>query len=138
MAHSGSDFVERYGPWAVIAGASDGTGAAFARSVAARGVHVVLLSRRQALLDELAADIEHTTGVSARPFALDLAEPDAFTRVVEVTDGLEVGLVMYNAGADAINETFLSYDVEPALRMIHRNCVVPVQMCHHLDRKSVV
>jgi short-subunit dehydrogenase len=131
MVDNEDDFVERYGPWAVVAGASDGTGAAFARAVAARGVHVVLLSRRQAVLDELAADIEQTTGVSARASAVDLTHPDAFPRVVEVTGDLEVGLVMYNAGSDVINETFLSYDVEPALHMIHRNCVVPVQMCHH-------
>jgi short-subunit dehydrogenase len=131
MTEATGDFATRYGEWAVIAGASDGTGAAFARAVAERGLNVVLLARRQAVLDELAADIEQKTGVTARALSVDLAETDAFGAVRGATDGLEVGLVMYNAGADAINEPFLAYAVEPALAMIHRNCVVPTQMCHH-------
>ena len=48
------EFAKRYGPWAVVAGASNGTGEAWARAVAARGVNVVLLSRRQAALDDVA------------------------------------------------------------------------------------
>jgi short-subunit dehydrogenase len=131
MIETSTDFAARYGLWAVIAGASDGTGAAFARAVAERGLNVLLLARRQAMLDELAAEIEQKSGVAARAVAVDLAEPDSFAKVQEATDGLDVGLVMYNAGADPINETFLSYGVEPALAMIQRNCVVPTQMCHH-------
>jgi len=67
------DFAERYGPWAVIAGASEGLGAAFARTVAARGVNVVLLARRQAALDDVAAEAK-TLGVEARTVACDLAD----------------------------------------------------------------
>ena len=48
-------FRAKYGPWAVVAGASDGTGAAFAEELARRGVNVVLVARRGALLDEVAA-----------------------------------------------------------------------------------
>jgi len=50
-----SPFATAYGPWAVVAGASDGTGAAFAENLAARGVNVVLVARRRPLLEELAA-----------------------------------------------------------------------------------
>jgi len=131
MTATDASLHKRYGPWAVVAGASDGTGAAFAHTVARLGVNVVLLARRQALLDELAADIGNAYGVSARTLAVDLSEPDAFTRILVTTEGLDVGLVMYNAGADPINDTFLAYDVEPAVAMIQRNCVVPTLMCHH-------
>ena len=131
MAITNGGFVERYGPWAVVAGASDGTGAAFAHAVAGRGVNVVLLARRQVLLEELATEIEGRHGVSVRVLTVDLSEPEAFAAVRAATDDLVVGTVMYNAGADPINERFLSYDVEPALAMIHRNCVVPTQLCHH-------
>jgi NAD(P)-dependent dehydrogenase (short-subunit alcohol dehydrogenase family) len=62
----GDGFDARYGPWAVIAGASDGVGAALARAVAA---HVALIARRQAVLDDVAASIRAQSGVEARAVA---------------------------------------------------------------------
>ena len=131
MASNDVSFADRYGSWALIAGASDGVGAAYAHEMAHRGVNVLLLARRQALLRDLAADIRANAQVEAQPVPMDLAQQDAFTRILEATDGLEVGMVMYNAGADPYYEHFLTYPVEPALAMIHRNCVVPTQLCHH-------
>jgi uncharacterized protein len=124
-------FRARYGPWAVVAGASDGVGAAFARAFAARGVNVVLLARRQAVLDEVAASIRATTGVEARAVAVDLAHDGAMDRIVDATAGLEVGLVAYCAGADPNYEPFLANPVATALAMVRRNCAVPVRVCHH-------
>ena len=124
-------FRARYGPWAVVAGASEGVGAALARSLAARGVHVVLLARRPAVLDEVAASIRARAGVEARPVAVDLAGDDAMDRIVEATADLEVGLVAYCAGADPNYEPFLANPVETALAMVQRNCAVPVRVCHH-------
>ena len=49
-----SAFVERYGPWAVVAGASEGIGASFSRKLAERGCNLVLLARRAGPLEELA------------------------------------------------------------------------------------
>ena len=67
-------FAAKYGPWALVAGASDGVGAAFAQALAERGVNVVLVARRQAVLDEVAAGIAARTGVETRTLAVDLAE----------------------------------------------------------------
>lgn len=131
MTASDSRFAERYGPWAVVAGASDGIGAAYARAMAARGLNVVLLARRRAVLDEVAAAIRADTGVGARPIVVDLARNDAMATIIDATAGLDVGMVMYNAGADPVYEPFLDNSVEVALEMVHRNCVVPMQMCHH-------
>jgi NAD(P)-dependent dehydrogenase (short-subunit alcohol dehydrogenase family) len=61
---TGAAFADRYGPWALVAGASEGVGAAYARALAERGVNVVLLSRRQAALDALAAAIRADTRAS--------------------------------------------------------------------------
>jgi short-subunit dehydrogenase len=124
-------FAERYGPWAVVAGASDGVGEGFARAVAARGINVVLLARRQPLLDDIAASIRAETGVEVRPASIDLSADDAMSRVVSVTEGLDVGLIMYCAGADPNYAHFLSQSAETAKAMVHRNCVVPLEMCHH-------
>ncbi len=121
------DFAQRYGPWALVAGASDGVGEALARALADRGVDVVLLARRQALLDEIAASLP----TDARAVAVDLAEDDAMERIRDATDGLEVGLVAYCAGADPVYEPFLDNPADVAVSMVQRNCVVPVQVCHH-------
>jgi uncharacterized protein len=133
----GDGFRARYGPWAVVAGASDGVGAALARACAARGVHVVLLARRQAVLDDVAASIRADAGVEARALAVDLAHDDAMARIVAGTADLEVGLVVYCAGADPNYEPFLDQPVETALAMVRRNCVVPVQVCHHFSGPMV-
>lgn len=126
-----SSFARRYGPWALVAGASEGVGAGFARAVAERGINVILLARRQRVLDEVAALIRADTGVEARPLAIDLADEDAMARIADATRGLEIGLVMYCAGADPNYTYFLDQSIETATNMVHRNCVVPLQMCHH-------
>jgi short-subunit dehydrogenase len=120
-----------------VAGASEGVGAAYARAVAERGLNVALLARRQEVLDEVAASISAKTGVRARVVAVDLAEHDAMARILDATAGLEIGMVMYCAGADPNYEPFLANPVEVSLGMVHRNCVVPMQICHHFARPMV-
>ena len=127
----GIDFVGRYGPWALVAGASDGVGAAFARGVAERGVNVVLLARRQGVLEELAATIRAETGADARVLPVDLAGDDAVETILDATRDVEIGLLMYCAGADPNYRPFLAEPVEAALAMVQRNCVVPTLLCHH-------
>ncbi|HEY8216953.1 MAG TPA: SDR family NAD(P)-dependent oxidoreductase [Acidimicrobiia bacterium] len=137
MSTADAAFAERYGPWALVAGASEGVGAAFAHAVAARGLGVVLLSRRQAALDDVAAGIRADTGVDTRAVAVDLAGPDAVAKVLEATAGLEIGLLMYCAGADPNYEPFLASSVDVALAMVHRNCIVPMELCHHFGGSMV-
>jgi len=50
-----SAFAHKYGPWAIVAGASEGVGREFARRVAANGVNCILIARREKPLAELAA-----------------------------------------------------------------------------------
>src|SRR5262245_34396741 len=119
-------FSTRYGPWALVAGASDGVGAAFARAVAERGVNVVLLARRKAVLDEVAAEIRAATGVETRTLAVDLARPEASAAVADATADLEMGLVVYCAGADPSYQPFLAQPLDAGLAMLQRNCVVPL------------
>src|ERR1700758_3394254 len=101
-------FAAKYGPWAVVAGASDGVGAAFAEGLAERGVNVVLLSRRGDVLDEVAAAINARTGAQTRTLALDLAQPGATAAITDATKDLEVGCLVYCAGSDPNFEPFLS------------------------------
>jgi short-subunit dehydrogenase len=127
-------FAERYGPWAVVAGASEGTGAAFARRIAARGVACILVARRQAPLDALAADIRAETGVACVTAAVDLAEADALARMVAAVGSREVGLFVANAGADPNGAHFLDRELDDWLKLVQRNVITTMQCCHHFGR----
>src|SRR5580700_5130688 len=119
------EFKDRYGSWALVAGASEGVGLAFARALAAQQVNVVLLSRRQSVLDAEAAQLREMWGIDTRTMALDLSEPDAARVIAERTSDLEIGMFIYCAGADPNFGHFLDAPVEAAESMVLRNCMVP-------------
>lgn len=131
------EFVEKYGPWALVAGASDGVGAAFADALAARGLNLVLVARRQAVLDEVAAGISSRHGVQTRTLAVDLAADGAAGVIADGTADLAVGFLVYCAGADPDFTPFLSNSLEAAESMVRRNCMVPMQLCHHYAQAMV-
>jgi short-subunit dehydrogenase len=125
------NFVERYGPWAVIAGASEGTGRAFARQVAAQGVNCILVARRGGPLAGLAEEIRTGSGVDCITAAIDLAAPDAFDRIVAAAGAREVGLFVSNAGSDPNGAYFLDRELATWMELVQRNVVTMMQCCHH-------
>ena len=127
------DFRQRYGPWALVAGASAGLGEAFARALGARGLHLVLLARRQQALEVLAADIRSRHGVEVRLEAVDVGAADLGERVTRLTQGLEVGLLVYNAAHSVIGP-FLQQPLEAQLRVLDVNCRGPLTLAHLLGR----
>lgn len=131
MAEDSGAYAERFGPWALIAGASEGVGAAYARAIAERGVNVVLLARRQEVLDEVAAAIARDTGAETRTLSVDLSRDDAVAEIKKATSDLEIGTFMYCAGADPVYEPFLDNPVDVALELVKRNCLTSLQLCHH-------
>jgi uncharacterized protein len=130
-------FRDRYGPWAIVAGASEGTGAAFSRQIAAHGVNVVLVARRLDRLTALAEQIREQWDVETRTLSLDLSGLDADRELAAATEDLEVGLLIYNAGADEYGMKFLDVEADRWAAMLHRNCVVPLRLCHHYARPMV-
>lgn len=127
------DYADRYGPWALVAGASEGVGASLARQLGDRGVNVVLVSRRQEALDEVAADVASDT----RTVVLDLSAPDAHHALAAAVADLEIGLFVYNAGADPYLSTFLAQPVAAWSDMVARNCVTVLGATHHFAGRMV-
>src|SRR5581483_9163576 len=125
------DLATRYGPWAIVAGASEGIGAAFARRLAAAGTNVFLVARRAGPLEELAAELNDRHGVDAVALALDLSRSGAERDLFAATTAHEVGLLVYNAGADEHNVPFLDGSPEDWAAMVRRNCTVPLLASHH-------
>ncbi len=89
---------ERYGPWALITGASDGIGRALTTQIAAEGINVVLVARGEDRLHALAAELHTQYGVETMVLAVDLADPAAGDTIEALTKPLDVGLVVLAAG----------------------------------------
>jgi short-subunit dehydrogenase len=83
-------FRDKYGPWAIVAGASEGTGASFARQLAERGLSLILIAR-DGPLDEVAAEAR-SRGVEVIAARIDLARPDAAERINAAAGEREIGL----------------------------------------------
>ena len=126
------EFSKQYGPWALVAGASEGVGKLFAQELARLGLNVVLIARRQAILETLSLDIERRYGVESKVLAVDLASENAVKKVLAAVEGIEVGFFVYCAGADADFAPFLDVPLTQAESMIQRNCLLPVQLCYEI------
>lgn len=124
---------ERYGSWALVAGASAGLGAEFARQLAAKKLNLVLIARRADALSSLADELR-AGGVETRTVAADLGAPDLLARLDEATRELEIGLVVYNAAHSRVGP-FLDQPLDEQLRTIDVNCRAPLTLAHHFGRK---
>ena len=122
-------FAERYGPWALIAGASEGIGAAFAYALARRGVSLVLLARRLGPLEALAGEL-CALGVQARTVPFDLGSASIESEVTEATKDLPVGLLVCNAAVSLVSP-LTELDSLDLQRSIDVNVRAPVVLCRH-------
>jgi uncharacterized protein len=121
------EFFHRYGPWAVVAGASEGLGAAYAEALAARGLNLVLVARRAALLKALAARLTVKYAVEVCTLVLDLARPESAGKIVRETKKLPVGLLVYNAAFSAVGP-FLERPLDDHLKEIDTNVRAPLEL----------
>ncbi len=89
-------FKEKYGPYALIAGGSDGLGFAFAEAAARRGLNLILMARQKERLEAAAVKLKETYNVDVIAFTADMAD---FENVKKMIKGLDVsiGLLIYNA-----------------------------------------
>jgi uncharacterized protein len=131
--HHGVIDTSRYGPWAVIAGGSEGVGAEFAQLLADAGVNLVLLARKPGPL-EATADRCRRAGVEVRTMSIDLAAPSACGEIAEATAGLEVGLLIYNAGANTCSEEFLDGAPTDFGRVVDLNVTTMMALVSHFGR----
>ncbi|MEO8798043.1 MAG: SDR family oxidoreductase [Polyangiaceae bacterium] len=124
-----AEFREKYGPWAIVTGASSGIGDELARQLAAVKMNVVLVARRRERLETLSAELTKAHGVETRIVELDLGRLDACDTLVAATKGLEIGLLVNNAGFGMKGE-FVTLDRAEQTRMIAVNCRAPLELTH--------
>ena len=132
-----TEFSERYGPWAVVAGGSDGIGASFAHALGRRGFNLVLVARRAEVLDAFAAEVRAAHGVEVRSVVADLAAPQAIADLVAATTDLEIGLFVANAGGDDTSVLFLDKDLDRHLALARRNCLSVMEAAYRFGGPMV-
>ncbi len=122
--------LDRYGPWALIVGGSEGIGAAFAQKLAGAGFSLALVARKEGPLDDMAEALR-AGGTEVRTLSVDLGQPGAVERVRAVTDDVEVGLLIYNAGANSVRGHFVDLDPEVYRSVIAVNVTGQTEFVHH-------
>jgi len=125
----GATFGARYGPFAIVAGASEGIGRAFAHELAAAGLHLVLVARRAEPLSALQEELRAAHGVEVRAVPCDLADPGAAEVIAHAASGCEIGLLVFNAAAASVGR-FVDTPLDAHLRAIHVNARAPVLLAH--------
>lgn len=125
---------DTFGPWAIVTGASSGIGREFARQLAANGLNLVLVARRLPLLEELGRQLENEYRVHYRAVGLDLTRDDFLETLAEVTQDLDVGLLISNAGAGIPGE-FLTLERSALLQIVHLNAIAHLDLVHHFGQR---
>jgi len=126
----------QFGPWALITGASSGIGKEFARQIAASGINVVLVARREALLQEAGAEFTKKYGVEHRVVVEDLSREGFMDRLAAATNSLDIGLVVSNAGTANPGE-FLKLDRSELVRLMKLNSLSHLDITHHFGQRLV-
>ncbi len=128
---TGTDFfTARYGPWALVAGAGEGLGAAWARALSARGLSLVLVDRRPELLGPLLEEF----GPGAQGLICDLGRSDQLDRLLAVAGEREVGLLVVNAAASPLG-SFLARTPAELEEVVAVNCRAPALLAHAFGRE---
>ncbi|MBN8980082.1 MAG: SDR family NAD(P)-dependent oxidoreductase, partial [Rhizobiales bacterium] len=121
--------VSKYGNLAVVTGATDGIGRAFAEKLAEAGLNLILVARREAELKRVAGALSEKYGVNAEAMPIDLSIPTAASRVLEALRKREIGILVAAAGFGT-SGSFISNSIDVELQMIDVNCRAVVELAH--------
>lgn len=128
------DVAKRFGPAAVVTGASDGIGRAIAHDLAAAGLDLVLVSRRASELGMLAGELRERHGARVTPLAFDLGRREELARLVEETRAQDIGLLVAAAGFGT-SGPLLETDLETELDLVAVNCSAVLALTHTFGRR---
>ena len=119
----------KFGPWAIVTGASSGIGKEFSRQLAANGLNIVLVARRLELLIELGQNLEKEFGVQCRAVQADLTDEKCIGAIKEATRDLDIGLVVSNAGTGNPG-SFIKKNRDDLLIDVRLSVTAHLELCH--------
>lgn len=124
----------KFGPWAVVTGASSGIGEGFARQLAANGLNLVLVARRLPLLEKIGESLAKEFGIQYRTIEADLSQESAIKKITDATDNLEVGVLISNAGTGNVRK-FFSADESDHRYILQLNAISHLRLTHYFGKK---
>src|SRR5258708_25419149 len=127
---------KRFGPWALVTGASSGIGKEFARQIAASGINIVLVARREDLLKEVGVEFSKRYGVEHRVVVLDVSRADCIGQLASATEDLDIGLVVSNAGTGNPGD-FLKLDRQLHQATLRVGTMAHLDITHYFGAKLV-
>ena len=130
------NLLEKYGKLALVAGASEGIGAAFANYLAAAGMDIILIARRKEPLQQLAVLLTTQYKIQVTYISCDLADPGATQYILNELNGKEVDLLVYNAALSYIGE-FEKNTAENNIQMTTVNMITPMNMAYTFGEKML-
>jgi uncharacterized protein len=127
---------QKYGGSALIAGASEGIGAAFATYLASEGMNLVLIARRLSPLERLAEALKSKYKIDVTCISCDLSDTDAVRQIEQALNGQEINLMVYNAALSYIGP-FIKNPVAAHLQAANVNIITPLGMVRLFGEKMV-
>jgi short-subunit dehydrogenase len=118
-------------PWALVTGASSGFGQDFARELAGKGNNLVLVARRVEPMQQLARELEASSGVQTRVIGMDLARPGVGAELKQMLDaeGIRIATLINNAGFGIFGE-FVDQPIQKTLDMLQLNMMSLTELTH--------
>lgn len=127
---------KKYGNRALIAGGSEGIGAAFAHYLAEQGLELVLVARRLAKLEATAAQLREQYGVNVHTIACDLAREEAVQELEEQLQNHPIDVLVYNAAIPYIGK-FEEDTAAHNSQIAQANMVTPMNLIHSLGKRML-
>ncbi|XP_075045008.1 inactive hydroxysteroid dehydrogenase-like protein 1 isoform X3 [Mixophyes fleayi] len=129
---SNTSVIRQYGEWAVVTGATDGIGKAYAEELASHGVNIILLGRNMEKLQKVSETISATYRVKTRFIVADLSKGrEVFTTIKEALKDADVGILVNNAGVGYdYPACFTEVPEDKSWEIINVNIAAAVMMVH--------
>lgn len=122
-------FLTQYGPWGVITGASDGIGKALAYQLAQQGLNLILIARREELLQGISADIIKQYKIEVKILSIDLVKSNSLEIIKIFCKEYKIGLFAAIAGFGTSGE-FIKNDIKNEINMLEVNCKAVLEQVH--------
>ncbi len=130
------NFKEKYGDYALITGGNAGIGAEFASQIAEKGLNLVLVARREDLLETKAIELTEKYNIKVKTIIADLSKIEEIKKTVNACNNIEVGLLILNAGMET-HGIFPKLDLDKEIMSINLNITSSMALSHHFVNKMI-